>query len=337
MKKRIKKTFAFMLAVMIMISMIRVPMQVNAANGSWLSDDNGWWYEENGWFPVYQWLVIDETWYFFDENGYMAAEEWRAGCWLDSDGAWRYGGTGVWKSDDNGWWFEDSLGWWPSNEWQKIDGNWYHFDASGYMEHDKYVDGCWLDSSGVWAEEPEEEEPEKKEEPEVRRSHAEVKKFNLAERWAEIELTNGSIYRAENLNFDDAVKKKYYGSLTDDQVIQAEAFVEYLVCELKKEEAADELEMLKNVTLYVTLLAVFSENDEAKSNDPMASTPYGLLVGGAYNMDSILQTTGRMLDYLGYSNWKYVTDDEGKKQIDIEKDGKTIRLDIYKGTATYMN
>ncbi len=53
-----------------------------------------------------------------------------------------------WKSNSTGWWVEDSSGWNPTNQWLKIDGKWYYFDADGYMDHDGYRDGYWLDSDG---------------------------------------------------------------------------------------------------------------------------------------------------------------------------------------------
>ena len=47
------------------------------------------------------------------------------------------------------WYIEDSLGWYPVSKWQKIDGCWYYFEASGYMAVKRYIDGYWVGSDGV--------------------------------------------------------------------------------------------------------------------------------------------------------------------------------------------
>ena len=116
----------------------------------WKSNSTGYWIEDkSGWYPVSKWLKIDGVWYYFDENGYMASGEWRDGCWLSSNGAYEYEGTIVWKNNSSGWWIEDTSGWYAANCWQKIDGLWYYFGASGYMTTNSYVDGYWLGSDGV--------------------------------------------------------------------------------------------------------------------------------------------------------------------------------------------
>lgn len=53
-----------------------------------------------------------------------------------------------WKQDKTGWWYAEGDSW--ATDWREIDGKWYYFDSNGYMEHDKAVDGYYLDSSGAW-------------------------------------------------------------------------------------------------------------------------------------------------------------------------------------------
>lgn len=124
--------------------------QTYKPTGSWKCNSIGWWYEDtSGWYPVSQWQKIDGNWYYFDASGYMASNEWRGGYWLSSNGAWIYTAIGSWNLGSGGWWFGDTTGWYAYSEWMKIDGNWYYFDADGYMVTDQYVDGYWLGSDGV--------------------------------------------------------------------------------------------------------------------------------------------------------------------------------------------
>ena len=122
------------------------------AKGSWKSNNIGWWFEDSkGWYPHSQWQKIDGKWYYFTENGYMDYSECRDGCWLGADGAWdeNYSG-GHWMSDSYGWWYEDTSGWYPSGQWLWIDGLCYYFKVDGYMAVNQYIDGCWVNDSGVW-------------------------------------------------------------------------------------------------------------------------------------------------------------------------------------------
>ena len=78
--------------------------------------------------------------------------EWVNGKWYNANGVCDYNGTLSWKSNASGWWVEDTAGWYPVNQWQKIDGKYYFFTASGYMDYSEYRDGCWLGSDGAWVE-----------------------------------------------------------------------------------------------------------------------------------------------------------------------------------------
>jgi len=121
------------------------------ALGSWKSNSKGWWFEDtSGWYPQSQWQKIDGKWYYFTANGYMDYSEYRDGYWLGSDGALVDGYYGEWKSDSTGWWFEDQSGWYPISQWVWINGNCYYFKSNGYMATSEYIDGCWVNASGVW-------------------------------------------------------------------------------------------------------------------------------------------------------------------------------------------
>ncbi len=94
------------------------------------------------------WVKIDGEWYYFDNSGYMVSNEWKDGCWLGDDGTWSYKSIGSWNKDSRGWWFGDESGWYASDCWQKIDGDWYYFNSSGYMVTNRYIDGYYLDYTG---------------------------------------------------------------------------------------------------------------------------------------------------------------------------------------------
>lgn len=78
------------------------------------------------------------------------SSEWIDGKWYNADGSQTYPGIMEWKSNSKGWWIEDTTGWYPVSMWQKINGYWYYFDASGYMASSEWVDGYWLSSDGAW-------------------------------------------------------------------------------------------------------------------------------------------------------------------------------------------
>ena len=85
-------------------------------------------------------------------GGTSYSSEWVDGKWYNADGTQTYEGTLAWKCNSTGWWAEDTAGWYPVSQWQKIDGKWYYFTSSGYMDYSEYRDGCWLGSDGAWVE-----------------------------------------------------------------------------------------------------------------------------------------------------------------------------------------
>lgn len=55
-----------------------------------------------------------------------------------------------WEKDKFGmWWYSEGNSW--ATGWRQIDGKWYYFNTSGYMEHDTTIDGYYLDSTGAWS------------------------------------------------------------------------------------------------------------------------------------------------------------------------------------------
>ena len=80
--------------------------------------------------------------------------EWHNGQWYDANGSNSYSGVLFWKSDANGWYVIDTKGWYPRSEWVKIDGAWYYFTGSGYMDYGEYRDGYWLNGDGTCSNYP---------------------------------------------------------------------------------------------------------------------------------------------------------------------------------------
>ena len=59
--------------------------------------------------------------------------------------------SGSWVQSGSRWWFKHSDGSYTSNGWEKINGVWYRFDNSGWMQTGWVKDGSWyyLDGSGA--------------------------------------------------------------------------------------------------------------------------------------------------------------------------------------------
>lgn len=103
---------------------------------AWQHNEKGWWYQSaSGWYPVNQWLWINGSDYYFDANGYMAANQYVQGSWVDASGAWDPASTPAqWYRNDNGYYYEAASGWYPVSQWLTIDGVNYYFDANGYLK-----------------------------------------------------------------------------------------------------------------------------------------------------------------------------------------------------------
>ena len=77
------------------------------------------------------------------------ANEWYNGYWYNADGTQTYPAVLTWQGGGNSWWVQDTQGWYPTSKWVKIDGAWYYFTASGYMDYSEYRDGYWLNADGT--------------------------------------------------------------------------------------------------------------------------------------------------------------------------------------------
>ena len=128
MKKRVTSV---LLSFMILVaSVVAIGSDSNAASPGWRWSDaaGNWWYET--------------------ESGY-AASEYIDGYWLNADGWYDSAWNGSWQSDENGWWFQ-SGSWYAADQWLKIDGKWYHFNSSGYMDVNKWIGSDYVGADGAW-------------------------------------------------------------------------------------------------------------------------------------------------------------------------------------------
>ena len=121
----------------------------------------------------YVWGEDENGWYVQYSDGTYAADEFVDGWWLDAGGYLNEEWEAGWIQDDYGWWYQ-SYEWYPTDEWLKIDGDWYYFDVNSYMVTSSWVGDyyltangtmatdCWIDnwyvnSSGKWVATKEEE------------------------------------------------------------------------------------------------------------------------------------------------------------------------------------
>ena len=138
----------------------------------WYENDDGWYWfdEETGVMSDDCWEKIDGVWYLFDEDGVMMTG------WQKVDGKWYYlkpwGGMATgWQLIDSVWYYlrgdgsmaanawVQSGGYWyyltGSGEmatacWIEWKGDWYYLYSSGIMATNTTIDGCYIDSNGIW-------------------------------------------------------------------------------------------------------------------------------------------------------------------------------------------
>lgn len=99
-----------------------------AWNGSGTAEDPWWFGESSSKYLKSCWAFIDGKYYFFDEYGYYD------GSTKFDDYQWD------WVDDGSRAWFgnpdHEYAAYYLVNQWCKIDGSWYYFDANGYVYDD---------------------------------------------------------------------------------------------------------------------------------------------------------------------------------------------------------
>ena len=147
-----------------------------ASNGymqtGWKSIDGEWYYFASNGYMQTGWNWIDGSCYYFYEDGHMASDTWIDGSYVNGSGAWvEHPVLSGWQSDNVGWWYNDENGNYVTG-WKSINGEWYYFASNGYMQtgwkwiegscyyfyedghmaSDTWIDGSYVNGSGVWVE-----------------------------------------------------------------------------------------------------------------------------------------------------------------------------------------
>lgn len=105
----------------------------------WIRSSGRWWYRHgDGTYTRSDWEYIGNKWYYFDQNGWMI--------------------TG-WQKVSGSWYYMESNGARVADGWKWINNECYYFDKNGKMAADTWIDGSYVDASGVWIK-------DKKQEPE---------------------------------------------------------------------------------------------------------------------------------------------------------------------------
>ena len=105
----------------------------------WIRSSGRWWYRHgDGTYTRSDWEYIGNKWYYFDQNGWMI--------------------TG-WQKVSGSWYYMESNGARVADGWKWINNKCYYFDKNGKMTADTWIDGSYVDASGVWIK-------DKKQEPE---------------------------------------------------------------------------------------------------------------------------------------------------------------------------
>ena len=105
----------------------------------WIRSSGRWWYRHgDGTYIRSDWEYIGNKWYYFDQNGWMI--------------------TG-WQKVSGSWYYMEGNGARVADGWKWINNKCYYFDKNGKMAVDTWIDGSYVDASGVWIK-------DKKQEPE---------------------------------------------------------------------------------------------------------------------------------------------------------------------------
>lgn len=123
----------------------------------WEKDDAGRWFyrKADGTFVTNSWLTVDEKTYYMNWEGVMLADTITPdGIYVNLSGE-RTEYIPGWVQEGDRWRYLMKNGYYATNTWQEINGLWYHFDMSGYMEADTVTtEGYYVNADGAWDGQP---------------------------------------------------------------------------------------------------------------------------------------------------------------------------------------
>ena len=180
-----KKLFTAVITAAAILAGTFAPAQLSEA--AWHKNSVGWWWSENNGYAANEWKEINGTWYWFDARGYMVTgwqkigtewyyfansgamlknrwvgnyylgaggamlkNTWVGNYYVGANGAWIPGySPAKWILSNGRWWYRHSDGSYTRSAWEKIGGNWYYFDKSGWMCANQWVGNYYVGPSGA--------------------------------------------------------------------------------------------------------------------------------------------------------------------------------------------
>lgn len=116
---------------------------------AWMHNASGWWYQHaDGTYTTHDFEEINGQTYYFDAHGYMLTGwQWLDGSWyyFNSSGHMMTG----WQRIGSSWYYFNGSGHMMTG-WQWIDGSCYYFYGSGVMAKGTWIDGNYVNGSGIW-------------------------------------------------------------------------------------------------------------------------------------------------------------------------------------------
>ena len=181
-----KKTFLKVIAVIAVLSIVlSSSVTAFAAGGRWIKSGSRWWYRHNdSSYTSNGWEKINNKWYYFDASGWMKPGwvkykgEWyyndKSGAmqtgWKKISGKWYHFSTSYYGFGemDTGWFDEYTDGGYQiyylksdgsmATGWTKIkdysEEKWYYFDQNGIRGSTQWINGYYINNSGLWEEHP---------------------------------------------------------------------------------------------------------------------------------------------------------------------------------------
>ena len=105
-----------------------------SVSGTWRQNESTgqWWFEhDDGSYATNAWEKIGGKDFYFDNEGYLAADQYIDGNWINPEGEVEASGFEWQQTDDGKWWYGSNSENYAKGH-VKIDGQWYTFDDEGW-------------------------------------------------------------------------------------------------------------------------------------------------------------------------------------------------------------